>query len=62
MYGQVQHLCLSMQNVTKHRDRSWSLTGINWVGDGVGIDFIEYMYYKGVCFYSSLEQMVIVDS
>ena len=61
-HGQVQCLCLSTWNVTKHRDQSSSLTGINWVSDGVGIDFIEYMHYKSVHFYSSLEQTVIVDS
>ena len=60
--GQTQCLYLSMQNVTKHRDRSLSLTGVNWVSDGVSIDFVEYMHYESVCFYGSLEQMVIADS
>ena len=56
------HLYLSMRNVTKHRDRSPSSTGVNWVSNGAGIDFIEYMHYKSVCFYGSLESTVIVDS
>ena len=56
------HLCLSMRNVTKHGDPSPSPTDVNWVSDRVGINFIEYMHYKGVCFYNSLERTVIVDS
>ena len=59
---QMRCLYLSSWSVTKHRDQSLSLMGINWVSDGVGINFIEYMHYKSVCFYGSLEQMVIVDS
>ena len=55
-------LYLSARNVTKHRDQSPSPTGVNWGSDGVGIDFVEYMHYKSVHFYGSLEQMVIVDS
>ena len=51
----MQHLYLSMQSVTKHGDRSPSLTSVNWVSDGVGINFIEYMCYKSVHFYNSLE-------
>ena len=62
MHGQTQHLYLSAWSVTKHRNQSPSLTGINWVSDGVSINFIEYMCYKSVRFYGSLEQMVIVDS
>ena len=61
-YMRAEHLCLSMQDVTKHRDWSLSPTGINWVSDGVSIDFIEYMCYKSVHFYGSLERTVIVDS
>ena len=58
----MRRLCLSARSVTKHGDRSPSPTGVNWVSDRVGIDFIEYMCYKSVCFYGSLEQTVIVDS
>ena len=53
---------LSTWSVTKHGDQFPSLTGISWVSDGIGIDFTEYMYHKGVHFFSSLEQMIIVDS
>ena len=31
-------LYLSVRDVTKHRDRSPSPTGVSWVSDGVGID------------------------
>ena len=62
MHGWVKHLCLSAQSVTKHGNQSPSLMGIIWVSDGVGINFVEYMRYKSVHFYGSLEQMVIVDS
>ena len=34
---------LSVWDVTKHRDRSLSLMGVNWISDGVGIDFTEYV-------------------
>ena len=51
----TRHLYLSKQSVTKHRDQSPSPTSINWVSDRAGIDFVEYMYYKSVCFYNSLE-------
>ena len=54
-HGWVQCLYLSAWNVTKHRDQSPSLTGVNWVSDEVGIDFAEYMCYKDVHFYGSLE-------
>ena len=60
--GWMWCLCLSMWSVTKHGDQSPSLTGVNWVSDGVSIDFIEYVHNKIVCFYSSLERTVIVDS
>ena len=53
--GYMQHLCLSAWSVTKHGDRSPSPMGVNWVSDGVSIDFVEYMCYNSVCFYSSLE-------
>ena len=59
--GWVQHLYLSAWNVTKHGDQSLSLTGINWVSDGLSIDFTEYMHHRGVRFFGSLERMVIVD-
>ena len=62
MHGWMRHLYLSMQSVTKHGDQSLSLTGINWISNGVGIDFIEYMHYESVHFYGSLEQTNIVDS
>ena len=52
---------LSTWNVTKHRDWSLSLTGINWVSDGVSINFTEYMYHKDVHFFGSLKQMIIID-
>ena len=55
-------LYLSARNVTKHGDRSPSPTGVDWVSDGVGIDFVEYMRYESVRFYGSLERMTIVDS
>ena len=61
-HRQVQHLYLSTWSVTKHGDQSPSLMGVNWVSDGVSIDFIEYMCYKGVRFYSSLKRMIIIDS
>ena len=61
MHRWMWHLCLSMQSVTMHGDWSPSPMGVNWVSDGVGIDFIEYMHYKSVHFYGSLEQTVIVD-
>ena len=48
--------------VTKHGGRCLSLTGINRVSDRVSINFMEYMHYKSVLFYNSLEQTVIVDS
>ena len=51
----VQRLYLSTWSVTKYGDPSSSTMGVNWVSDGVGIDFAEYMCYKGVCFYGSLE-------
>ena len=41
--------------VTKHGDQCLSLAGVYWVSDGAGIDFVEYMHYKSVCFYNSLE-------
>ena len=46
MGGQVQCLYLSMQSVTKHRDRSLSLMGINWVSDRVGIDFTLFWQFR----------------
>ena len=46
---------VSARNVTKHGDRSRSPTGADWVSDGVGIDFAEYICYKGVRFFGSLE-------
>ena len=46
VHEQVWCLYLSMQDVTKHRDRSPSLMGINWVSDGVHINFSEYMHCK----------------
>ena len=58
----MQRLCLSMWNVTQHGDWSPSPMGINWVSDGVSINFVEYMHYKSVRFYGSLEQVVIADS
>ena len=57
----VWRLYLSTWNVTKHRDRFPSLTGINWVSDGVSIDFTEYMCCKGVHFSGSLKQMIMID-
>ena len=53
--GRVRRLCLSARNVTKHGDRSRSPMGADWVSDGVGIDFAEYICYKGVRFFGSLE-------
>ena len=44
-----------MQNVTKHGDRSPSPTGVNWVSNGVSINFTEYMRHKGVHFFGSLK-------
>ena len=58
----MRRLYLSVRSVTKHGDRSPSPTGVNWVSDGVGIDFVEYMRCKSVRFYGSLEQTFIVDS
>ena len=52
---------LSTQNVTKHRDQSPSLTGINWVSDRVSIDFTEYMHLKDVRFFGSLKRTIIID-
>ena len=48
--------------VTKHGYRCPSPAGVYSVSDGAGIDFVEYMCYKSVRFYNSLEQTVIVDS
>ena len=62
MHGWMWCLYLSMQSVTKHGDRSLSPTGVNWISDGVGIDFVESMHYESVRFYGSLEQTNIVDS
>ena len=44
-----------MQPVTKHRDQCLSPAGVYWVSDEAGIDFVEYMHYKSICFYDSLE-------
>ena len=52
---------LSARDVTKHGDRSPSPTGVNWVSDGVGIDFTEYMRCKGVCLFGSLKWTIIID-
>ena len=41
--------------VTKHGDQCPSPTGACLVSDGAGIDFVEYMHYKSVRFYNSLE-------
>ena len=41
--------------VTKHSYRCPSLAGANQVSSRAGIDFIEYMRYKSVRFYNSLE-------
>ena len=57
----VWRLYLSVRNVTKHGDWSPSLTGINWVSDRVSIDLTEYMHRRGVRFFGSLEQTIIVD-
>ena len=61
-HEQVQHLYLSVWNVTKHGDQSLSPTGINWVSDGVGINFVECMCCESVRFHGSLERTNIVDS
>ena len=45
-YVWTGHLCLSVQDVTKHGDRSPSPTGINWVSDGVSIDSKEIYVYR----------------
>ena len=50
-----------MRNVTKHGDQPPSPMGVNWVSDGVGIDFTEYMHHRGVRVFGCLEQMIIVD-
>ena len=55
------HLYLSAWNVTKHRDRSPSPTGIHWVGDKVSIDSTEYMHHKSVHFSGSLKWMTAID-
>ena len=54
-YACAGHLCLSAWDVTKHESQSLSLTGINWVSDGVSIDSTEYMCHKVVRFSGSLE-------
>ena len=38
-YAWAGHLCPSTWNVTKHGSQSPSLMGVNWVSDGVSIDF-----------------------
>ena len=64
MYAHVggYGICICPCGVTKHRDQSPSPMGVNWVSDGVSINFIEYIYYKSVRFYSSLKRMIIIDS
>ena len=54
-------LYLSAQNVTKHGGQSPSLTGVNWVSDGVSIDSTEYMHHKCVHFSGSLKQTTVID-
>ena len=44
------HVC-----VTKHGYRCPSPAGANQVSSRAGIDFVEYMHYKSVRFYNSLE-------
>ena len=49
MYVWMGCLCSSARDVTKHGDWSLSLTGINWVSDGVSINSKEiYAYQKGL--------------
>ena len=43
-------VCKVYACVTTHGGRSLSLMSVNWVIDEVGIDFLEYMHIKGVCF------------
>ena len=61
MYACAGHLYSSAWDVTKHRGQSPSLTGVNWVNDGVSIDSTEYMCCKVVCFSGSLEQVTVVS-
>ena len=44
------HLCSSVWDVTKHRDRSLSPMGISWVDDGVGINSKEIYVYGALVF------------
>ena len=59
--GCIGHLYSSTWSVTKHRGRSPSPMGANWVSDGVSIDSTEYMHRKSVRFSGSLEQATVVD-
>ena len=55
-YVGCMRVWLSMAfNVTKHGYWCPSPAGVYWVSDGTGINFVEYMRYKSVCFYNSLE-------
>ena len=57
----IWHLYLSVWSVTKHRGRSPSPMGVNWVSDRVSIDSTEYMHHKSVRFSGSLKQATVVD-
>ena len=54
-YVLMGRLCLSVRDVTKHRDPSPSPTSVNWVSDRVGINSKEIYAYQSVCFWCSIE-------
>ena len=51
MVSSSVHVCPA----AKHGDQCPSLAGVYWINDGASIDFVEYMCYKSVRFYNSLE-------
>ena len=48
-------MCEVYACVTKHGIRCLSPASVCWVNDRAGINFIEYMCYKSIRFYNSLE-------
>ena len=51
----------STWDVTKHRGRSLSPMGVNWVSDRVGINSTGYMHCESVRFSGSLKWTTIID-
>ena len=61
-YVLMGRLCLSVWDVTKHRDQSPSPMSVNWVSDRVSIDSKEIYAYQSVCFCYSIELLIMVIS